>query len=267
LPTPPDGASRLPAIPGAFAPPPAERQKAPAKRKKVLVSTGALVLVALVGSGGYLALQELTGSESADQASRSTSATAPTSEPVTSAVPDPAGTSVLNTETTDPQQLALAEAFPDKKVEIAGATFSRVKTELTDDCTAAAAGAFADALKQNKCSRILRATYVDGKKRYAVTTGIAVLPTRENAMQADKAKKLGDNVWFKPLPGKSGTGTERVHIAGGYASGLVWGRYVVFSYATNADGRTPTEKDKNLGKISGGFRDTTALVLERRITG
>ena len=112
---------------------------------------------------------------------------------------------------------------------------------------------------------MLRATYVDSKQKYAVTTGIAVLPTRESAIEADKAKNLNSNLWFRSLPGNAGSGAERVHIAGGYAAGMVWGRYIVFSYATFSDGHTPTAKEKSLGKVSGAFRDQTAKVVERRV--
>ena len=87
-----------------------------------------------------------------------------------------------------------------------------------------------------------------------MTTGIAVLPTRESAIEADKAKNLKDNLWFRSLPGNVGSGAERVHIAGGYAAGMVWGRYIVFSYATFSDGHTPTAKEKSLGKVSSAFR-------------
>ena len=269
LPTPPDGGTLTPEVPrGPFVPPQpgAPAGPPPPKRKTAVIAAGAAVLVAMVGAGGYLGYQAWTGQAPAGNPDGTTAATQPAPEPPVTAQPD-AGKSVLNSEETDPQALALDEAFPDKKVKVSGMTFTLVKTSLVGDCTKAATGDFAVALKKNACSRVLRATYVDSKKRYAVTTGIAVLPTRETAMQADKAKKLGDNIWFKPLPAKAGTGAERVHIAGGYASGLVWGRYVVFSYATNADGHTPTTKEKAIGKISGDFRDTTALVLERRITG
>jgi hypothetical protein len=175
-------------------------------------------------------------------------------------------TSLLNSEETDPKKLSLAEAFPKKKVEAAGVTYNRVKTDMSTDCKEASSGPFADELHAQKCSRILRATYVDAKRRYAVTTGIAVLPTKEAAMKADQTKDLARNLWFRALPGAAGTGGERIDIAGGYAAGLVWGRYIVFSYATYADGHTPGAKEKTLGKVSGAFRDQTSLILERRAT-
>ncbi|RBQ22105.1 hypothetical protein DP939_05465 [Spongiactinospora rosea] len=237
------------------------------KRKMTLIIVGAVVALAVVVGAGFFLLRSPSGTPSAG-GDDVLATNQPTGEPSPSEPAGEAGgNSILNAEATDPQKLSLAEAFPEKKAEFNGVAYTRVKTDITDKCAKAAIGKFAEALTGNKCARVVRATYVDGKKRHAITTGIAVFPTREDALAADKAKNLGTNVWFRALPGGSGSGAERVHIAGGYASGLVWGRYIVFSYATNADGHTPTAKEKGLGEVSGAFRDNTALVLERRITG
>ncbi|MFI9589644.1 hypothetical protein [Nonomuraea sp. NPDC052265] len=271
LPTPPRGTPTFP--PGAFRqppfqippPPPPARGKS---KRALLVTLGALALAG-VATGGFFAYRALnTAPPPATTAG--TRPTPPTLPPTTelSASPpaDVPGSSMLNSEETDPKKMSLTEAFPKKKVSAAGTTFTRVKTDTETSCDKAATGAFADALSEQKCSRIIRATYVDSKRRWAVTTGIAVLPTKEAAALTDQAKNLSRNIWFRALPGAKGSGGERVSIAGGYAAGLVWGRYIVFSYATHADGHTPDAKDKTLAKVSGAFRDQTSLVLERRVT-
>ncbi|MFB9206875.1 hypothetical protein ACFFV7_37190 [Nonomuraea spiralis] len=270
LPTPPQGTPTFP--PGAFRqppfqippPPPPARGKS---RRALLVTLGALALAG-VATGGFFAYRALstTPPPAATTAARPTPPALPSAELSTSPPADVPGASMLNSEETDPQKLSLTEAFPKKKVSAAGTTFTRVKTDMETSCEKAATGAFADALREQKCSRIVRATYVDSKRRYAVTTGIAVLPTKDAAVLADQAKNLSRNIWFRALPGAEGSGGERVSIAGGYAAGLVWGRYVVFSYATHADGHTPEAKEKTLAKVSGAFRDQTSLVLERRVT-
>ncbi|MBB5075088.1 hypothetical protein [Nonomuraea endophytica] len=241
-------------------------QQPPAKGKKVLLAALGVLVLAGVATGAFFAYRSINGSKPADAAASQPPAT---TQPSTTATTDPpddtAGASVLNSEQTDPKKLALTEAFPAKKIKIGGRSFTRVKTSMAENCEKVAAGPFADALRKQDCSRVLRATYVDSKRRYAVTTGLAVLPTKEAAVEADQAKNLSRNLWFRALPGSAGSGGDRIHIAGGYAAGLVWGRYIVFSYATYADGHTPTEKETGLGKISGGFRDQTAKVLERRI--
>ncbi|MEW1844175.1 hypothetical protein AB0392_40040 [Nonomuraea angiospora] len=258
--------------PGAFKqapfqtppPPPAPPGKS---KRALLVTLGALALAG-VATGGFFAYQAVTSPTPTTAATRPTASSEPSSGTPAAAAPSdaPDGTSILNSEQTDPQKLSLSEAFPKKKVSAAGTTFTRVKAAVETSCDKAATGEFANALKEQKCSRVLRATYVDSKRRYAVTTGIAVLPDKDAAIIADQSKNLSRNVWFRPLPGSDGSGGERVNIAGGYAAGLVWGRYIVFSYATYADGHTPESKEKTLPKVSGAFRDQTSLVLERRVT-
>jgi hypothetical protein len=90
------------------------------------------------------------------------------------------------------------------------------------------------------------------------------MPSKDAAVTVDAAKDLAGNVWFRGLKAAAGSGGERMDIAGGYASGEVWGRYIVFSYATYSDGHTPTSKETDLGPISGGFRDLTAKAIEKR---
>lgn len=249
--------------PQAVPDPPRQPEETPQKRRRTPIIAGAVATVVALGVVGAILVPEFSSPGTA--APR----TSETNDPAAPADPGTAGEEALaiDFEESDPAPLTLEEAFPQKKVTLSGTTFTRVKTDMTEKCDEAAFGAFATALVENGCDRVVRATYVDTKKRYAITTGIAVLPTKEDAVAADQAKNLSENIWFRGLPGKKGTGGDRVHIAGGYASGLVWGRYIVFSYATNADGHTPTAKETILGKLSGDFRDTTSLVLERRITG
>lgn len=252
---------------GPFRQPPfaAIQVQEPPKSKRALFATLGVLVLAGVATGGFFAVRSANTAAPANTAASAPTAS-PTSAPSVTPSAEPSGTSMLNSEITDPKTLSLKEAFPDKKVDAAGAAFTRVKSTVADDCEDAASGPFAEALKEQQCSRVLRATYVDRKRRYAVTTGIAVLPSKDAALKVDQAKNLSRNLWFRGLAGPEGSGGDRVHIAGGYAAGLVWGRYIVFSYATHADGHTPGDKEKTLVKVSSEFRDETAKVLERRIT-
>lgn len=252
-------------VPEVAPPPPAPPRRS--KAGTLLIAAVVAVVVGGIGTGAFFAYQSFNAKQAASAADPAPSAEEPIDpiEDPAPAEPEPVNTTMLNSEKTDPGKMTVADAFS-KKVTLAGTTFVRVKTEVTQQCQKAAAGKFASALRSKDCRRVLRATYVDSKRKYAVTTGIAVLPTRESAVEVDQAKNLNSNLWFRGLPGTPGTGAERVHIAGGYAAGLVWGRYIVFSYATFSDGHTPTAKEKSLGKVSGAFRDQTAKVVERRVT-
>ncbi|GAA3120773.1 hypothetical protein GCM10010466_09590 [Planomonospora alba] len=251
--------------PSATAPPaPPPAPASPGRGRLVLAAAAVAVVVGGIGTGAFFAYRSFNADTTPPPAAPAVSAPASES-PVDIPTEELIDTTMLNSELTDPGKMTVADAFA-KKLTLSGTTFTRVKTHLAQDCDKAATGAFATALKNGDCRRVLRATYVDRKKKYAVTTGIAVLPTRESAVKVDQAKDLGKNLWFRGLRGSEGTGAERMHIAGGYAAGLVWGRYIVFSYATFADGHTPTAKEKSLGRLSGAFRDQTAKVVERRLT-
>ncbi|MGW0591508.1 hypothetical protein [Streptosporangium sp. NPDC002607] len=263
-------ATRGPFTPlSAFTPEPPPTPPPPTRGKAGTTLLAAVVAVVVVGIGvgAFFAYQSFNAKQAANAADPilGPGKIDPTDKLDITSEPEPINTTMLNSEKTDPGKMTVADAFV-KKVSVAGTTFTRVKTNLTEQCQKAATGRFAGTLRSQECRRVLRATYVDSKRRYAVTTGIAVLPTRESAVAADRAKDLERNLWFRGLPSAAGTGGERVHIAGGYAAGMVWGRYIVFSYATYSDGHTPTAKEKALGKISGAFRDQTAKVVERRVT-
>ncbi|SIQ42122.1 hypothetical protein SAMN05421833_10240 [Microbispora rosea] len=232
------------------------------KVKRILMAAGAVVVVGAIGTAAYFAY---SGEPDGDQAARTPTAT--TAAPPPSDEPTPTSTvssAILDSEQTDPKTLKPTEAFPDEKVTLAGRTYRRVTVDVADDCGKAAVGAFAQALAEQQCRRVLRATYVDGKRQYAVTAGIAVLPGKTEALAVDQAKDLGTNVWFRGLDGDKKSRADKVTISGGYAAGMVWGRYIVFSYATYADGHTPDANDKNLAPISGAFRDNMAKVIEKR---
>ncbi|MEU9890285.1 hypothetical protein [Sphaerisporangium sp. NPDC051011] len=261
---PPGAVPELPAGPSSTPP-------ASSSRKRLLLVGGAVVAVAAVGTAAVFGYQafNLGGGTPVTMPDPIPSVDVVIPEPtdLPSAEPSPAITTVLNSEKTDPRKLTLKEAFARQKVTVGGRTFVRTKVNITAQWEKAAVGAFAKALKKAGCSRILRATYVDGKRRYAVTTGIAVFPTKEAAVAVDKKKDLAKTLWFRGLAGAAGSGADKVDISGGYASGLVWGRYIVFSFATYSDGHTPTAQEKDLGPVSGAFRDYTAQVIQKRVTG
>ncbi|MBB5624905.1 hypothetical protein [Sphaerisporangium krabiense] len=263
---------RPPFVPPGAVPPP-EQPSAPSEgnsRKRVVLVAGVAVAVAAVGTAavfGYQAFNRDNAPMSLPEPLPSVDVVIPEPTDLASPEPSPVVTTVLNSEKTDPKKLTLKEAFSQQKVTVEGRAYVRAKVDLTAQWQKAAVGTFATALKKAGCTRVLRATYVDGKRRYAVTTGIAVFPTKQAAVAVDKKKDLAKTVWFRGLAGDAGSGADKADIAGGYASGLVWGRYIIFSFATYADGHTPTAAEKDLAPISGAFRDHTAKVIQKRLTG
>ncbi len=246
----------------------AAKPAAPGKGKKVVLVAGIAVAVAAIGTGAYFGYRTVTrdAKQVAAPPNPLPSVTVEQSEPAELPSNQPTAASVLDSEKTDPKKLTVKEAFAKQRVTVGGRAYTRAKVDITGKCQKVAIGSFGKALKQQRCSRVLRATYVDAKHHYAVTTGIAVFPTREAAVAADKKKNLAKTVWFRGLAGAAGSGADKADISGGYAAGLVWGRYIVFSFATYSDGHTPTAQEKDLGPVSGAFRDYTAEVIEKRVT-
>jgi hypothetical protein len=108
----------------------------------------------------------------------------------------------------------------------------------------------ATALQQGHCSNVVRATYVDSGKKIAVTTGIAVLPTRAAAVAASKAGDPSRYEWFRGLQGKVAT---KIDQAGGWAASTVRGRYIIYAYAGYNDGTKPKSGDTVLKAVARQF--------------
>lgn len=170
----------------------------------------------------------------------------------------------LNSAETDPRPLTLREAFPDRRIALAGRAYRRVAWHLDRNCARAANGDLGAALKKAGCSRVLRATFVDGSKTYAVTTGIVVLPTDDARKKAVKAIDIGHGVWFRPLAARSGTGAEKIEESSGLGTRVEIGRYIVFALAAYSDGHNPSGADKRLTRLSTRMRSYASRPLAAR---
>ena len=78
---------------------------------------------------------------------------------------------------------------------------------------------------------------------HAVTIGVAAMPTMGEAETVREAQDLVASEWFAGLAGEEGTPAERLGYAGGHGISGHWGRYVLFSLATNSDG-TPEDGEE-----------------------
>lgn len=245
-------------------------QYPPKRRRGLLIASLILVAVLAVG-GAALAYTSFFSGGGLGQpfAGASTPAASHAGQPSAHA-PRNAAPSFdprkVNDASTDPRPLTLEEAFPEQRVSVDGRTFRRVNTAMSKKCGQAAQEGFAGALRQADCTRVLRATYVDGTGKYAVTTGIAVLPNAAGATDVEEAANPGENVWFAALPGPQGSGTERIHRSGGYSALEVVGRYAIFSFAAYSDRITPPPQSSDLSDVCASLRDHTAKpILERGI--
>ena len=230
----------------------------PGKRRLLLAGGMAAALV-VVGAGSFLGVRALTSGP--DTPGSPAAQRTPSAGPSTPAPPPDGG---IDSVRTDAKAMTPEEAFPAASVSAGGTTFTQVRATVLDGCKGAAKGGFATALRSAGCERVVGATYVDTDEKYAVTTGIAALPSKDDAARAARAADSRKGAWFAALPAKKGTGADKIDTAGGYAASLNWGRYIVFSYATYSDGHTPGAKDKHLVRLSQEFRTTATKAIAAR---
>jgi hypothetical protein len=105
-------------------------------------------------------------------------------------------------------------------------------------------------LSKGRCSSVVRVTFLDRGRSLAVTSGVAVLPTKTAALAADEAGDPSKYEWFRGMPGKR---TPDIDRAGGYAASTVRGRYIVYAYATYANGKPLQPDDTTLRAVAEQF--------------
>jgi hypothetical protein len=235
-------------------------------RRRLLLIGGGVAGAVLIVAIAFLAIGAMSGSPAKKKTvAQSVPSTPPQSSTAPGGAPartpaGPKGPSIDN-EKTDPQALSLIEVFPSAKLALGGRDYAQDRTSVNHRCALAARGAMAKALQQGHCSSVVRATYVDSTKKYAVTTGIAVLPTRVAAVTASKAGDPSRYEWFRGLQGKVAT---KIDQAGGWAASTVRGRYIVYAYAQYADGTKPQPDDATLKALSREFIGYAVRPINKR---
>ncbi|MFC4056617.1 hypothetical protein ACFOY4_43610 [Actinomadura syzygii] len=158
----------------------------------------------------------------------------------------------IGDEKTDPQDLTFRDVFPTQVIQLGGRTYSRERWSLNRDVSYAARGSMLQALLQEKCRKIVRATYIDKGRALAVTSGIAVLPTKDAALRISKAGSPAKYEWFRGMGGKHAPDLDR---AGGYAAATVRGRYVAYAYVQWANGKQAKPGDPVIKEAAQQFLD------------
>ncbi|WP_026341572.1 hypothetical protein [Actinomadura atramentaria] len=272
----PDGGERdatapQPAVVGGAQPPfgpgpMAQGAGAPArggnKRRATLFAAGGVAAVIVLGAAGYALAG---GGDGAPERAASAKPASPAASPSVSGQPPitptaPTAPSGIDTEKTDPRPLALIEVFPANAVTLGGHAYVRDRSSVNHDCSLTARGAMAAALAHEKCRGVVRATFIDRERTVAVTTGVAILPTKAAALRAGRAGDPSRYEWFRGMQGKRSTEIDR---AGGYAAATVRGRYIIYAYAQYAKGR-PAPGGPNLKTVTRQFIDYAVRPIEAR---
>jgi hypothetical protein len=207
----------------------------------VLVLAGVIVLIVRGGDG--------------DQPSRAVPVTARGGGPKSPAQSSPrpvfvaTGTDIDN-EKTDRGAVTVKEIFPKGRVKLSGRTFVRDKAALTPHCEWTARGVLAAALVREGCRSVVRATFVEEGRKFAVTAGVATLPTFEGARAAAGFGDPGGREWFRGMRGRT---AEHIDEAKGRADYTVRGRYIVFVFTTYDNGRPPDQSDSAMAEVGKAF--------------
>lgn len=189
-----------------------------AKKRKVLMVAAFVVLLLIAGGGTFLFARGVPfgGTEAATVAD----------------------------EDADPGALEPDTLFPETlRIEDHEGEFTRVATDDGEDCAAGAHGDYGQVLADNDCRQLVRASYLSEDENHAVTIGVAAMPTMAEAETVREAQDLVASEWFAGLAGEEGTPAERLGYSGGHGISGHWGRYVLFSLATNSDG-TPEDGEE-----------------------
>ena len=200
-----------------------------AKRRKALMVGGFAVALVLVGGGTFYLASGGLGDSSGNA-------------------------TTVSSEEDDQGALTADSLFPET-LEVDGqGSFSRVAVDDTEECATGGHGDYGAVLADNGCRQLVRASYLSEDESQAVTVGVAAMSDAESAATALNAQDLDEAQWFAGLAGEEGSPAERLGHAGGHGSGGQWGRYLLFSLATNSDGSD--DGVEALAPVSEGFLES-----------
>jgi hypothetical protein len=229
------------------------------RRKNLLLATAGVVTVALLAAITIFATHHSAGNSA--RTPSPTPAAAGGRGATTGATPS-ASSARTNSALANLAPITLAEIFPRAQVVADGIKFTRVIAVLNDECSLAARAAFAGALASAGCQRVVRATFVDSARRYAVTVGVAALPSDAAADRVNGAKEFGPDVWFVGLDGHVGSGAATVSKTVGVGYDVVYGRFIIYALATYGDGRNPTGQAAEVQQLKTLSQSFTAMARQ-----
>lgn len=227
----------------------------------LLLACAVVAVIALTGTGvaGYQVIVQPQGATSDTSPSPGQPTAGQNGSPTPTQNP-----AKLNSASTDPEPMTLQEAFPNDSVEVGGRSYEKVEQELTQSCARAGRNEFSSVLEEAGCDRVLRATYVDGASTYAVTIGIAVLPSRADAAEVRESTDPQSRVFPKALNGSPGA--QRIEDSPGFGAYTYVGRYFVYALAAFSDGHEAGEQEaEKLKQQSVAFRKYATKPLFQRM--
>ncbi|MFG2087712.1 MULTISPECIES: hypothetical protein [unclassified Spirillospora] len=261
-----EGGVPLDTPPPPGGPPPATPKSGGGKRRPLLIGGGAAVILAAAVALFTIGGTDSSGDQATDvKATESPAAAKPTPADTPSPAPPIPTTGVdITNERTDTKPLAFKDVFPTGVVKLGGRTFALDRWSLNRDVSYAARGSMLQVLTQEKCRKIIRATFIDRSRSLAVTSGIAVMPTKESALRVSQAGDPARYEWFRGMGSKHNPDLDR---AGGYAAATVRGRYVAYAYVQWANGKNAQPGDPVIKQAAQQFLDYDLRPIMARARG
>ncbi|MWA03693.1 hypothetical protein F8568_025575 [Actinomadura sp. LD22] len=222
------------------APPGPSGEDAPAGRRRLPLIIGGAVVAGLVLIGGGVGAASMMKDDSkpAKKAPPAAASSKPTA-PATPTVP-PLQAVKLQSRTTDPVKLTLAEVFGKSSFKAAGHKYVRTAASSTTKCSAVVGGAALEkALKKGDCTQALRATYALDTGSLIGTIGVLNLKSESAAKLAVKAASAKD-AFLQALPGKGVTKKAGKGLA--FGTSQARGHYVVMTWVQRPDGKAIAAK-------------------------
>ncbi|MFJ5776679.1 hypothetical protein [Streptomyces sp. NPDC093094] len=245
----------------------AEASEARNKRRRMLLVVGGALATVAVGAAVAVAVVSANdngsneGQPTAQLPSTAdipgSTAPAPSFEPTTAPPPlDPLD--FISGKNKDTAPLSPDILFPGTQLTMGETVYRKGPTADTTNCATAAQKTLPKVLTANRCTRLLRVTYV--KDGVAVTVGVAVFDTEA---QAAAAKGQADSKsLIKPLPGNG---------IKAFCNGAVcrsttnsYGRYAYFTVTGFTDGKDVTTKDTRVFSQGDDLAEFTFRQIRRR---
>ena len=176
----------------------------------------------------------------------------------------------IETRQDDPTALTTTELYPPAFTSEADKiSYQLVSTKVDKTCSNAVIGPdLSKALKADKCTQVLRATYVSGNGKIMGTIGVVNLETTHQAHYAGKV--VGQQDFIAPLTAAKGV-AKKLGKGTGVVEAQYKGHYLILTWSEFVDGTTPSTsaQDKQLEQFGNDLVSGTANISlsQRMVTG
>jgi hypothetical protein len=244
------------------------------KKKRVkllLLSAAAVVIVGIAGAAAYtFILKPKTPASNSALSAGPLPSTGSTSAATQACVNQLGPYCHIELRSDDPVPLTLAELFPPAFLnESDHISFTRLATKLDKTCSNAVIGQdLISALRSDKCTQVLRASYASDNNTIIGTIGVFNLETTNDAHHAGRL--VGANDFVAPLSTSKGIGSK-LSSGTGVVEAEYKGHYLLLIWAEFNTGKAPKTpaQDRQLAQFEADLVAGTAnpALSERMVNG